>query len=376
MLDIAQTSRMSQLSHLPSGSKRRSELIDPKGPGSYHYPLLQQSNTSQSSEASTSASPHSSQEVQTPKSVGQFPSLSAGTGLSSDVVGTQVDAFIHASSSKMRPPTPSPMSSAAFTLPPMALSSPRHASYTPQSGNPHHITGTDHLTIQTLQRENSDLTSAYAQAQVYIADLNSKVQASRAENGRLAMERNRLTGKIEFLEAQLEELEQSIQQTQAHTAAKDAQYSRIVELSTRLQSQGAAASQTRKAEQQEWSFEKKSMQSVIDSLNKEVKDLRKTYASYAKLTNLTPLRIEGCPDGIEGNPGSAAESSLHGLIAEMEALRRANVRMEGALAGVRGDNAQLAEYVEKLGSVENNIRMHIQMGKADLLDREQATGEE
>lgn len=44
----------------------------------------------------------------------------------------------------------------------------------------------------------------------------------------------------------------------------------------------------------------------------------------------------------------------------MEALRRANARMEDALARFRGDNAQLAEYIEKLGSVEKKFQMHLQ----------------
>lgn len=230
-----------------------------------------------------------------------------------------------------------------------------------------------------LQRENTDLASAYAQAQIHIADLDARVQASRAENGKLAIERQNLTSKIELLDAQLEELEQSIQQTQEHTAAKDAQYSRIVELSTRLQVQGAAESQARKAEKHEWCSEKKSMQSGIDSLKNEVKCLRK--ASYAQFTDLTPSHIDDYPNRIECNPDLAAKSLSDGLIAEMEALGRANARMEDALAGVRGDNAQLAEYIEKLGSVERNIQMQLQRvetarGMMDVLDGERATAKE
>ncbi len=201
------------------------------------------------------------------------------------------------------------------------------------------------------------------------------------ENGKLAKDRQRLTGKIELLEAQLEELEQSIQQTQEHTAAKEAQYSRIVDLSTRLQSQGAAESRARKAEQYEWFSEKRSMQSEIDSLENEIKRLRKAYASYTKLTSLTPSPVENNTDAIEGSSSSAAEFSSHEHIAEMEALRRANARMEDALAGVRGDNAQLAECIEKLGTVEENIQMHLQRVETtrstlEVLEAEGATGKE
>ena len=379
VLDIAHISRMSQWNHLPSGSKRWSDYTDPESLRSYHFPLPQQAHTFQSSEASTS--PHSSQEGQTPKAVGSLPSLTARNGISSEVVGTRLDASSHASSSKMRLPNPSPTSSAEFTLPPLALSSPRPASYKPQSGNLPHKLGTDNLTIQTLQRENMDLASTYAQAQTYIADLDASVQASRAENGKLAKERQRLTGKMEFLEKHLEELEQSIQQAQEHTATKDAQYSRIVDLSTRLQRQGAAESQARKVEQHEWSSEKQNMQTVIDSLKKEVRGLHIACPSCTKFTNLMPLPVDDYSDAIEGNPDLAAESSSDRLIAEMEVLKRANARMEDALAGVRGDNAQLAEYIEKLGSVENNMQMHLQRVETarstlDLLDREGTTGKE
>lgn len=377
MLGVAHISNMNQPNRLPSGLKRRSDFTDPGRLGSYHLPRPQQSHTSQSSDASTS--PHSSQAGQTPKAAGQLASLTTRQGISSDVVRTRIDASFHASSPKMRLPSPSPTSSATFALPPIALSSSTPASYTSYSGNPPHIFGTDYLNIQTLQRENTGLASAYAQAQIHIADLDTRVQASRAENGKLAIERQSLTGKIELLEAQLEEMEQSIQQTQEHTAAKDAQYSRIVEFSTRLQSQGTAESQARKAEKHEWCSEKKSMQSGIDCLKTEVKCLRK--ASYAQFTDLTPSPIDNYPNRIECNPDLAAKSLSDGLIAEMEALGRANARMEDALAGVRGDNAQLAEYIEKLGSVERNIQMQLQRvetarGMMDVLDGERATAKE
>lgn len=269
---------------------------------------------------------------------------------------------------------PSLTSSATLTLPSLASSSPMPASYTPHSGNLPSKLGTNCHTLETLQRENTDL-------QTFIADLDTEIQASRVENGKLAKERQILTGKTEHLEAQLEDLEQNIQQSQEHTAAKDAQYSRIVEMSTRLQSQGAAESQARKVEQHEWSTERKCMQSVIDSLEKEVEGLRKAYGSYAKLADQMPLPGDDCPDEIEGSPDSAAESSSRGPVADIETLRRANARMEGALIGVQRDNAQLAVYIEKLGSVQKNNQTHLQRaetatGALNVLDGEGATAKE
>ena len=211
-----------------------------------------------------------------------------------------------------------------------------------------------------LRQENADLVTAYTNSQIYIADLDAKVQASHAENIKLAKERQRLTGRIELLEAEVEEVEQRIQQTQKHTAAKDAQYSRIMELSTRLQCQGAAESQARKAEQYEWGREKKSMQAVIESLTNEVDGLRKAYAGYTNLNTSAPLPIDDSLRGAEGNQDPLASPSSHGLISEVEALRRTNARMEDALAGVRGDNAQLAQYIKKLGSVEQCIQKRLQ----------------
>lgn len=369
---------MSQWSRLSSGSKRRSQFTDPEQVGSYRFPPSHGSHTSQSSEASTS--PHSSQEGHTLKTFGKLPSLTAGIGTSSDA-GNRIDASFHASPSTMWPPATSLTSSTKFTLPPIALSSAKPAPYTTDSDNPPHKLGADHLSTQTLQHENKDLATAYTQAQIYIADLDTRVQECHAENVKLAKERQRLTSKIELLEAQMEELEHSIQQTQKHTASKDAQYSRIMELSTRLQSQAAAESQARKAEQHEWSREKKSMQSVIQSLKNEVNGLRKAYASYTRLTDPSPSSIDDCFYSIEGNPDSLVESSSHGLIAEIEALRRANARMEDALVGVRGDKAQLVEYIEKLGSVEKSIRMRLQKAETarvafDGHDDEEAAAKE
>ena len=356
MLDIVRISRMSQWDRLPSGSKRRSEFSESERPGSYRISVPQQTHTSQSSEASTS--PHSSQEGQTPKAIGQFPFL---TGISTDIVGTRIDdASFHASSSMMKLTTPSSTSSAELTLPPIALPPPKGTPYPHYSSEMPQKFGKDHLLTHTLQRENTDLASAYSHAQIHIADLDTKVQACRAENEKLVKERQRLTGKIEVLEAQLEELEHSIQQTQKHTAAKDVQYSRIMEQSTRLQSQGAAESQARRAEQHEWSCEKKSMQGVIKSLSNEVYSLRKAYASDASDTKVADSTPFSTKDGLGGHLGSAAETSSHGLVAEMEALRHTNARMGDALAGVRGDNAQLAECIEKLSGVEKSIYMRIE----------------
>lgn len=302
-----------------------------------------------------------------PNAVGQLPYLTARSGISSDVVGTRTDASFHASSSRMRLSSPLPASPATFVLPPIAVSSPKPASHTHHSGSLPYTLGTEYLNIQMLQRENTALASACAQAEIHIADLDTKIQASYAENEKLAKERQRFASKIELLEAQVEELEQKIQQTQEHTAAKDAQYLRIVEYSTRLQTQ---ESQARKAEQYEWSSEKRRMQGVIESLKTEVKSLRKTYAKSSKLMM---SRIGDYPGEIEANPYLPTDSSSHGFIAEMEALRRANARMKDALAGVGGDNAQLTEYIEKLSNVEKNIQMHLQRaetarGMLDSLD--------
>ena len=368
---------MSQWDRLPSGLKRRSHFTDPERLGSYRCPPQQYSHTSQSSEASTS--PHSSQEEYKPTTLRQLPSLTAGTGISSGIIGNRTDASSHASSSTTRFPTTSPTSSATITLPPIALSSPGPATYTADSGNLPHKLGPDHS--QTLQHEHIDLATAYNHAQIYIADLDTQIQASHAENVRLGKERHRLTGKIELLEAQLEELEHRLQQTHKQTVAKDAQYSCIMDLSTRLQSQGAAESQARKVEQQEWARDKKSMQNVIESLRNEVTGLRTAYARCTGVTSSTPSPTDDCPHGTGGNEDPFAESSSQGLIAEIEALRRSNARMEDALAGVGSDNAQLARYIEKLGSVEQSIQIRLQKeedarGLLDMLDDEGATAKE
>ena len=368
---------MSQWDRLPSGLKRRSHFTDPERLGSYRCPPQQYSHTSQSSEASTS--PHSSQEEYKPTILRQLPSLSAGTGISSGIIGNRTDASSHASSSTTRFPTTSPTSSATITLPPIALSSPGPATYTADSGNLPHKLGTDHA--QTLQHEHRDLATAYNHAQIYIADLDTQIQASHAENVRLGKERHRLTGKIELLEAQLEELEHRIQQTHKQTVAKDAQYSCIMDLSTRLQSQGAAESQARKVEQQEWARDKKSMQNVIESLRNEVTGLRTAYARCTGVTSSTPPPTDDCPHGTGGNGNPFPDSSSQGLIAEIEALRRSNARMEDALAGVGSDNAQLSRYIEKLGSVEQSIQIRLQKegdarGLLDMLDDEGATAKE
>ena len=280
----------------------------------------------------------------------------------------------------MRLPIPLPTSSTTFALPPIEPSS-QEPSHPPHSAIFSKNIGTEYSTVQTLQRENTDLASAYAQAQTYIADLDARLQASRAENGKLVKERHRLTGKIELLEIQLEEQEQSIQQTQQHTAARDAQYARIMELSTRLQKQGLADSQSLNAEQHEWSSEKRSLQSIIDSLKHEVETLRKAYPRDSRSVNLKLSPIDNYLSGVAGTPDLAAKPSSHGLVTEVEEFKSANAIMEDALAAFRGDNAQLAAYIEKLSNVEKRFHRHLETMESarrrfDVLDRGGGTAEE
>ena len=209
----------------------------------------------------------------------------------------------------------------------------------------------DDHSLHILQRENPDLISAYSQAQARIAELDATLQASSAEVAKLFKERQGLKAKIERLEAEAEELQSNAEQSQQHTIAKDAQYSQILEFSTRLQTQAMSDSQQRKLDYEKWEHERQAMLQTITNLRAEVRTLRKSYGSVAQ------MQLQGAATGPLATHGSSTSNDLE---AEVQVLREANTVMQNTLKKVRQEHIQLSAYITKLEGIGKNVERHLQ----------------
>ena len=215
-------------------------------------------------------------------------------------------------------------------------------------------TWSDDPNLQSLQRENADLISAYSQAQARIAELDATLQASSAEVAKLFKERQGLKAKVEILEAETEELQSNADQSQQHTFAKDAQYSQILEFSTRLQTQSMSDSQQRKLDYEKWEHERQAMLQTITNLRAEVRTLRKSYGSVAQ------MQLQSTDGSSTGPTVTHGSSTSNDLEAEVQVLREANTVMQNTLNKVRQEHMQLSDYIGKLEGIGRNVERHLQ----------------
>ena len=188
--------------------------------------------------------------------------------------------------------------------------------------------------------------SETSSSRTQVMDLDEQVRASRLEIAKLVKDRQRLKAKIDVLEAEVDELQNNMEVSQQHTAAKDAQYSQIVDLSTKLQGQGAADAQHRKAQQEQWIRDKQNMERVIKTLEAEIHNLRTSiHASTAR-------HVDG--SGPLPTPSRMTDHARLGT--GEDGLEHANTNTVDALLDIRKQHAHLMECIEKLGSIGKNMQ--------------------
>ncbi|KAL9126321.1 MAG: hypothetical protein Q9217_004605 [Psora testacea] len=164
-------------------------------------------------------------------------------------------------------------------------------------------------------------------------------------------EHETLRSRIQILEAQIEDLHNTIYEIQQQAAAKDAQYSQIIDRATELEQRSMAESQQRRAEREEWEREKVEMLQTI--------------------TDLRAL-VPNPGSGVAGRARSEAESSLlrgdmvmHGGGSEraLAPRRVSDVSMPAHSSTtwdeIRQESKLLNEYSAKLVEIGENVRKHL-----------------
>lgn len=154
-----------------------------------------------------------------------------------------------------------------------------------------------------------------------------------------------------MLEAEVDELQSNIEISQQHTAAKDAQYSQIVELSTKLQNQGTADANQHKVAQERWAHEKQDMENLLKTLSSEIEDLRRNF------------RRSTAPHSY----GSDHQQSRSAMIDREEASSGSSA--EDALVALQKEHAYLMDCIGRLGTIGKNMQTHVR----DIGPRENST---
>lgn len=344
-------------------SKRQSNFTDSDRLGSHPSPFLRQSVTSQSLREIPGL--QTLHEERLPMAPNRRPSMTSQPGGSLEIVLPHLVAPPQATTTAGVLQSLPPTNFAHHNFPPISLPPPRQSFCTSHHVGQTFKQETNDTACQTLRRDDLDLIPAYPSTQIRIADLDEAAQASNLERASLAKDRQRLKAKIDVLEAEVVELQSLIDVSQQHTAAKDAQYSQIVEMSTRLQTQSASDSHQWKVEQKQWACEKRDMHDTIAKLRSEVRNLQ------TGLSRPTALHTEKLSYRFETRSQSTQTATDEASLEQhSKSLQYANASMEAVLIGVSKEYGQLTEYIEKLGSIGKNIQTQLQnVGLGDSVPR-------
>ena len=266
--------------------------------------------------------------------------------------------------------------SAMLPLPPLASMAPCSSSHiSPHAKSPNSITTpfrglsrtitNDDLALQDLRRDYEELGASYAQAMTRIADLDQRALESNTEVNALIKQRKSLQAKIEVLESEIEELQLNIEEAHRQGLAKDAQYSQIIDTSSKLQNQAMIETQQHTLEKDRWTRESDDMQRTICDLRSEAREMRRTYrcVSAAPLhdsASFTTIVPDEERDFTTSFPAQAQT--------DISILKQTNADLEEALAKVRQEHSRLVLHIEKLGDIGRNIQEHLRIASSEMYD--------
>ncbi|OCK85409.1 hypothetical protein K432DRAFT_400264 [Lepidopterella palustris CBS 459.81] len=171
------------------------------------------------------------------------------------------------------------------------------------------------LAFQTLQREYDSLLQKLERQRTKCATLEKKFAVSDVEINTLTDEKEKLQAQVATLEAQVEELQQSRDESRKQLVANGAQYMRIMDMASRLQAQGAE-------DKKRWAAEKL-------ELERRVKILEEAMVTGAERPDASTVdaseQHRPTPAGQLGSPTAALMSSVSASSAETIAVLRTEI---------------------------------------------------
>jgi chromosome segregation ATPase len=210
------------------------------------------------------------------------------------------------------------------------------------------------LALQTLQREYDSLLQKLERQRTKCATLEKKFEVSDVEINSLTDEKERLNVHVAMLEAQVEELQQSRDETRKQLVDNGAQYMRIMEMANRLQAQGAE-------DKKRWESEKAELRQRIKVLEE---------AMVTGTARPTPIVATAASDDIpsiiethimvQEPASSSGTETIRVLRAEIGRLRLRTQGLETALQTMKGESVAIQEaariLMESGGKIENTAQ--------------------
>ncbi|KAJ4293077.1 hypothetical protein N0V90_008359 [Kalmusia sp. IMI 367209] len=236
-------------------------------------------------------------------------------------------------------PSPSSMQfTSVSTLPPIsppATAVPQTSAHSALLQDLQHQISVKTIAFQTLQREYDSLLQKLERQRTKCATLEKKFEVSDVEINSLTDEKEKLQAQVAALEYQVEELQESRDESRRQLVANGAQYMRIMEMANRLQAQSAE-------DKKRWDAEKVELQQRIKVLEEAM-----VTGTDSEHPNHSP------PPSVilAQSPALATSSSaetINVLRAEIGRLRIRTQTLEAALQTTKGESQSIQEAAKKL----------------------------
>lgn len=277
------------------------------------------------------------------------------------------------------PPSPVGFLSSSRNAP--APTSPSSRSFpsaqTAHSQELQHQVSTKTLALQTLQKEQEKLLSAYSRSQTRCGALERKFKVSDAEINKLAEERMTLHAQIEALETEAEALTRSRDEAREQSVTNGSQYLKIMSMASALEAQTSSDKKRWAAERDEWARTKAELEGRIKRSERERSRLERSIQTIDDLAIDEPsaghpssAAYDASAGGVkplrEPEPGRRVvdddddDAVLHSdstdeLRAEVVRLRKGCRAVEGALQDLRNDGQRVEQVMQKFGNIGRRV---------------------
>lgn len=201
---------------------------------------------------------------------------------------------------------------------------------------------------QTLQREYDSLLQKLERQRTKCATLEKKFEVSDVEINSLTDEKEKLQAQVAAMEYQVEELQESRDESRRQLVTNGAQYMRIMEMANRLQAQSAD-------EKKRWDAEKADLQQRIKLLEE------------AMVTGTSEHLDSEPPPSIilahtSGTSTSSSAETINVLRTEIGRLRIKTQSLEKALQVMKEEGMTIQDAAKKLLESGSKIQRATQEG--------------
>jgi chromosome segregation ATPase len=197
------------------------------------------------------------------------------------------------------------------------------------------------IALQTIQREYDSLLQKLERQRTKCATLEKKFEVSDVEINSLTDEKEKLQAQVAAMEYQVDELQESRDESRRQLVANGAQYMRIMEMANRLQTQSAD-------DKKRWDAEKKELQQRIKLLEEVM-----VTGTHLEHPGHSPPSIVLPPDSGTTHPSSA--ETINVLRAEVSRLRMRTQTLETALHTMKEEGQAIQEAAKKLLDSGSNM---------------------